>query len=201
MVKEGLRYFHLDDGGVRAEMVLRWLEERDELVLRADGRECYGMRLTDEGWEAFGELMPRALAEQDDLWLLEQMDVLAYWRPFEERAGPDGRVSELYYNKRDALVELCLSEFNIAYIRGLSYELLARGETHALVYRAAGAREARAECTSWEGTVVPLEQVVGGHRARHWPPPGDPGAWSLPAGVGCRHSIMAVNGIGRGRAG
>lgn len=199
MVNDGLRYFHLDDEGVRAEMVLRWLEERDELALRPDGRECYGRRLTDEGWDALGELMPRALADHDDLWLLEQLDVLAYWRPFELREGQDGTVSKLYYNKRDALIELSLREFNVAYIRGLSYELLARGESHALVYRAGGAPEARSECASWEGTLVPLEQVIGGHRARYWPPPGDAGAWSLPAGVGCRHSIMAVNGVGRRR--
>ena len=65
-------------------------------------------------------------------------------------------------NRPEALRRLCFGEFNIAYIRGLAHALIERGETHALIYRAADAAEPRGLCTSWEGQNVPLQQVIDG---------------------------------------
>jgi hypothetical protein len=187
----GLKYHHLDDPDVRTEMTARWEQERADLALEPDGRDCYGRRLTDAGWDHLGVVMPEALRERDDEWLCEEMSNPAFWRATETQWRRNGPVV-VNYNKRSALHQLCLGEFNVAYIRGLSYVLLSRGETHAVVYRAGEALEPRGECTAWEGTQVRLLDVLDGHRARYWPLPGDRTAWSLPTGVGCHHSIHAV---------
>jgi hypothetical protein len=179
-------------------MVMRWSAEWAELVDRPDRTECYGKALTDAGWEAFGDAMPRALEEQNDDWLYATMDRAACWATRLPRRGRGGRGWTTYaVNRPEHLRRLCFGEFNIAYIRGLAHALGDRGETHAVVYRAGDAAEPRADCTAWEGTQVPLSQVIAGHRARYWPPPGDPSAWSLPTGVNCHHSIHAVGADAR----
>ena len=189
----GLRYFHLDDPDVRAAMTAHWSSEWEALTDLPNRADCFGKALTDAGWEAYGIAMPLALAERDDDWLLLQMDERHYWQERLPRRGRGGVGWTTYAVNRDEhLRRLCFGEFNVAYIRGLAYALLERGETQALVYRAGDAAEPRAECTRWEGSTVPLDQVIAGHRARYWPPPGDPSAWSLPTGVNCHHSIRAV---------
>jgi len=188
----GLTYQHLDDPGVRAEMLTRWQAERLELDALPDGRNCYGRRLTDAGWEAFGRAMPEAIAYYDDEWLAREMSSPAYWRPFDLRRRRNGGASHVNYNKADALAQLANGEFNVAYIHGLARTLQASGDTHCMVIRAGGAAEPRAECSSWENTMVPLQQVIAGHRARYWPRPGNPTAWSLPSGPSCHHTIRAV---------
>jgi hypothetical protein len=193
----GLRFFHLNERDVRAAMVLLWSAEWADLVDSPDRGNCYGKALTDEGWAAFDEGMPKALDEYDDDWLYDRMDHSAYWQARLPRRGRGGGLTTYAVNRGEALRRLCFGEFNIAYIRGLAHALRERGETHAIVYRAGDASEQRAECTSWEGTAVPLQQVIDGHRARYWPPPGDHSVWSLPAGVNCHHSIHAVDATPR----
>jgi hypothetical protein len=189
----GLRLLHLGEPDVREAMVLHWSAEWSQLVDRPDRRECYGKALTDEGWDVFGDVMPEALAEHDDDWLYDRMDHAAYWVTRLPRRGRGGHGWTTYaVNRPEHLRRLCLGEFNVAYVRGLAQALLQRGETHAEIYRAGDAVEPRSECSSWEGSPVPLQQIIGGHRARYWPPPGDPGAWSLPTGVNCHHSIRVV---------
>jgi hypothetical protein len=189
----GLRYLHLDERDVREAMVLLWSAEWGELGDSPDRTDCYGKALTEEGWQAYSDVMPRALDEHDDDWLYAAMDRPAYWHDRLPRRRRGGRGWTTYaVNRSEQLRRLCFGEFNIAYIHGLAHALRDRGETHAIVYRAGEAAEERAECTAWEGTLVPLKQIIDGHRARYWPPPGDPSAWSLPSGVNCHHSIHAV---------
>lgn len=184
----GRIYHHLDEAGVRDAMLTAWEEEREELAASGLERDCYGKDLTDAGWQAFLVAMPVALKEQTDIWLSEQMDIPTYWQP--ERWDKRGRW--VNYNKAQALEILCAGEFNIAYIRGLARTLHAEGQTECEVYRAGTALEERRECSEWEGETFPIQQVLDGHRARYWPPPGDKTAWSLPTGVGCHHSICRI---------
>jgi hypothetical protein len=189
----GLLLYHLHEADVRAAMVSLWSEEWGELAERADRGECYGKALTELGWQSYGDAMPEALAEYDDEWLYRRMDRSEYWVPSLPRRLPRGRGwTTRRVNRQEALRQLCYGEFNVAYIRGLAHALQDRGDTHAVVYRAGEAAEPRAECSAWEGEHVPLGQVIAGHRARYWPPPGDRTAWSLPTGVNCHHSIHAV---------
>lgn len=114
------------------------------------------------------------------------------WQPFSTRQKPRGRsVSQVRVNAAHHSRLLAETELDTAYVRGFAHALLDRGESHAVVYRAGSAGEPRRECSSWEGSLVPLATVIAGHRARYWPPPGDATSWSIPPGPGCHHSICA----------
>jgi hypothetical protein len=183
---------HLQEPDVRAAMIGAWLEEWDELEAGGRRQECYGKRLTPEGWAAFADAMPTALMSHDEDWLIDRMQSASHWNPYELRRVRGGGVRAVNYNKRAAVHQLCVDEFNIAYVRGLARALLSRGDTHATVYRAGLAAEPRAECSAWEGQLVPLERVLNGHRARCFPPPGVRSAWSIPSGPNCHHSLRAA---------
>jgi hypothetical protein len=181
----GLIYHHLGEEAVRKSMLAAWQEERQELMAEGMERDCYGKDLTDAGWAVFLEAMPTALEEQTDVWLAAQMDAADYWQP--QRWDKRGRW--VNYSKPYALEILCIGEFNIAYIRGLARALRAEGQEECEIYRAGEAIEKDRECTAWEGQLFPVQQLLDGHRARYWPPPGDGNAWSLPTQPGCHHSI------------
>ena len=87
---------------------------------------------------------------------------------------------------------LCVSEFNIAYIRGLARTLQSEGEEQCEIFRAGSAMENDRECSAWEGKAFSVQQLIDGHRARYWPPPGDRRVWSLPTQPGCHHSICRI---------
>lgn len=189
----GLQYHHLHESDVRAQMLDAWREEWADLSANWPREQRpYGKQLTSAGWAAFEQVMPEALASKDDDWLASEMKPAAYWLDRSPRKTKSG-VTMINYNKRDALERLCFDEFNIAYIRGLALALLARKETTCLVYRANPAYKPRAECASWEGQTFPLANVVAGHRARYFPPPGEQTAFSVPTGPHCHHSIRAVS--------
>jgi hypothetical protein len=189
----GFQYHHLEDADVRQTMVELWSAEWEDMHSSGHPRGCYGKQLTDEGWENYGSVMPVALSEQDDDWLRAEMADPAFWMPKYPRRKPKGGFTMVEYNKRDALERLCFGEFNIAYIRGLATTLLVRGETECIVYRADLAYEPRGECSEWEGEQFPLQDVVDGHRIRYWPlGQGQQGAFSIPTGPNCHHSIHAV---------
>ena len=183
----GLQYHDLSDATVRARMEQEWSIEWAHLLDAYGPRECYGKQLSDAGWKAFGELMPKALLEHDDDWLAETMDHHSFWESHLWR-----RAKPVEYDRIDAIEKLCVGEFNIAYIRGLALTLLDEGEEQCIVYRAGGAAEQRGECTSWEESPVSLQQVVDGHRIRYHPAPGDRMAFSIPTGPHCHHSIRGI---------
>ncbi|HET7509686.1 MAG TPA: hypothetical protein VFJ65_05485 [Solirubrobacterales bacterium] len=185
---EGLTYHHLEEKDVRKTMLASWEKERQQMIASEQERGCYGKDLNEDGWQAFLEAMPVALEKETDTWLAAQMQEIDYWQP--ERWDKRGRW--VRYSKEQALEILCIGEFNIAYIRGLALTLQAEGEEECQIYRAGTALEKRRECTEWEGQQFPVQQVLDGHRARYWPPPGNPNAWSLPTGPGCHHSICRV---------
>ncbi|MDQ2851068.1 MAG: hypothetical protein M3Y49_10105 [Actinomycetota bacterium] len=188
----GFRYDHLGDADVRSAMVAGWSAERADLLARWPRDQCYGKLLTDEGWAAYEVAMPKGLGAHDDEWLLAEMSAAEYWMAKSPRQTKNV-VTMVNYNKQNALERLVYSEFNIAYIHGLAETLLARGETECVVYRAGFADEPRSECAQWEGQTFLLNDVLAGHRARYFPPPGNPHAWSVPSVANCHHSIRATS--------
>lgn len=189
----GFQYHHLDDPDVRTEMVTLWAEEDRMLVAGDRRRDCYGKDLVEAGWAAWQVVMPEALAAQDEEWLIERMLDPGYWRETRSPKKPGHKPSKV--SPKWASKMLCANEFNIAYVRGLATALLARGETECVVYRADIASDPRCECTEWEGGRFPLQQVLDGHRARYWPDDSNPGAFSVPSGVNCHHSIHALGAV------
>jgi hypothetical protein len=174
--------------------VQAWSEEWAQLEAEHRRGECYGRRLSHDGWEAWAAAMPFALDRHDDTWLIAQMDNAQYWRPSQRyRSLRTGRIATIHFNLHEALRELCIGEFNTAYVRGLTRALLDRGEIDCVVYQAGHDAGARcAQCTAWENEAVPLLIVLEGHRARYWPRPGSPDALSVPCGPDCHHTICAV---------
>lgn len=189
--KVGFQYHHLQDSEVRDAMVAHWLAEYRVLSDEGSLDQCYGKQLTPTGWSVLETAMPEALRSHDDDWLVAEMSSPEYWMSSSPRRTKSG-VTMVSYNKRDALERLVFGEFNIAYIRGLAYVLVSRGESGCLIYRANPAYEPRGECSTWEGQQFPLSDVISGHRARYYPPPGDRTRWSVPAGPNCHHSIRSV---------
>jgi hypothetical protein len=39
---------------------------------------------------------------------------------------------------------------------------------------------------------VTVREIHDGHRARYWPAPGNPGAFSIPFAPGCHHTIRRI---------
>lgn len=187
----GFTYFHLGDPGVRQAMLDAWRSEWAELSANWPRGSCYGKQLTDDGWDEYERSMPEALAERDDDSLLQRMNSAGHWLPTLSRRTNSG-VTQVNYDKQDALEKLTFGEFNIAYIRGLALTLRGRGEVSCVVYRADAAYVPRSECSAWEDQEFPLADVLAGHRVRYFPPPGDRHAWSVPSGPNCHHSIRAV---------
>lgn len=187
-------YHHLDDRDVRAAMVDCWRAENDDLVASGLRSDCYGADLVEVGWREWETAMPEALANRDDDWLVEQMLDPSFWRSHRPRKLKSGGYSQSRVSPSWASKLLCLGEFNIAYVRGLSEVLLGRGETECIVYRASDAAEPRCECTAWEERRFPLQNIANGHRARYWPLEScDPSAFSVPSGFNCHHSIRAAD--------
>lgn len=188
----GLTYHHLGDEEVRQQMAALWRAEGAELA-RSYPRDKwpYGKLLSDEGWEAYGKIMPTALLEFDDTWLESQMASGQYWLEKLPRRKPKGGVTLVEYDKADAIRRLAVGEFNTAYVRALATVLLGRGATRCMVYRAGPAVEQRlAYCTGLEGSELPLQQVLNAHRAYF--PERRPSAQPIPSGPHCHHSIRAV---------
>lgn len=86
---------------------------------------------------------------------------------------------------------LATSEFNTAYVRGLSARLLREGVEYVEIYRAAPAVWQPGVCSIHEGQIVRTSGVYDGHRAAYWPVVDDD-AFSVPFGAGCHHSIRRL---------
>jgi hypothetical protein len=175
-------------------VVSGWFEEREELLTSGMRERCYGAFLSEAGWEAFDRLMPEALEHHNDDWLVREMAPAHYWRAsYPKRRRGGGGYTTARINPGWASRMLSLTEFNTAYVRGLARSLVRRGVSECIVYRAGPAAEPRTDCSSWEGRRFELQQVLDGHRARYFPPPGNPVAFSVPTGPNCHHSIKSVS--------
>lgn len=125
----GFQYHHLDDPGVREEMLCLWREENEVLIADGNRAECYGADLIERGWDRWNEAMPDAIANHDDDWLWDQMHDPTLWRSRRPRRLKGGGYSQMRVNLKWACDLLCLGEFNIAYVRGVAHVLEAGGES------------------------------------------------------------------------
>jgi hypothetical protein len=149
-------------------------------------------RLSSRGLAAFPDMMRTAILAGNERTLIESLSGRGLWRELEMYSGRGGGPSFRRYSIPDAIEALALTEFNTWYVRGLAKRLMDEGQTHCQVYRANSARLDRGSCTVYEDKVVSLEEIHAGHRARYWPKPGNPSAFSIPAHPLCFHTIRRL---------
>jgi hypothetical protein len=130
--------------------------------------------LSAAGLAAFPGIMRNAIQSGNETTLYQALANPLLWQQT-DRGGR--RV-----NAQAAAERLAYTEFNTWYVRGLAARLIAEGVEHCEVYRAARADQPRCECAQYIGRLVPVLDVYNGHRARYWPAPGDPRAFSIPTG-------------------
>ena len=152
-------------------------------------------RLSPLGLEVFPERMKKAIMEGNEETLFEALSNPTYWLSSETWTR-EGVTRKRAVNPQKVAEFLARTEFNTWYVRGFARRLIEEGEEFCQVYRAAPAKIPRGECLRHESEIYKVEEVYRGHRARYWPPPGDPNAFSIPVGTNCHHAIRRVD-VGR----
>lgn len=179
-----MNYEELDDT-TRRHMVAEFeSEQRSANPFRSKA-------LCAAGHAAFPEAVRRALETGNEQSLFQSLHDPKYWEP-KEKYERNGVVRERQRNIRQAAERLALTEFSTWYVRGLAARLLGEGVEQCQVYRGAQPKWEPGECAQHEGMIVPVRTVYDGHRARYWPEPGNPDAFSIPFGPGCHHVIRTV---------
>lgn len=164
----------------------KWMLE-EFLVEEKSGNPYRSTRLSAVGLKIFPTEMKNAIQKGNEETLVKALSKPEYWKSSEPWAKGIRRINYI-----KAAEFLGRSEFNTWYVRGLARRLLEEGEEYCEVYRAAPAWEPRGECLKHEGKIYPVKKIYDGHRARYWPPPGNPLAFSIPVGTNCHHSIRRV---------
>ena len=177
----------LDDGITRGYMLQEFNIEQES------GNPYESKLLTAVGLEAFPKAMAEAIQYGNEETLSAALSNPKYWH-LEETRTRAGKLYRAKITPSKAAERLAQTEFNTWYVRGLAKKLLEEGEQFCQVYRAAPAWEPREECLSHEGKTYPVKDIYEGHRIRYWPPPGNPGALSIPAGPYCHHTIRRLTG-------
>lgn len=144
--------------------------------------------LTAVGVVAFDEAMQVAMTSGNEATLAASLLTAEYWNPEEEYIR-NGVLRTRRVNVGHAAGRLALTEFNTWYVRGLAARLMSEGVELCQAYRAAQPKWESADCCAHEGQVLAVRDVYAGHRARYWPPPGDPMRVSIPFGPSCHHTI------------
>lgn len=155
------------------------------------GNPYRSTRLSPAGLLAFPKLMVEAILRGNEETLAQALSNPQHWKPTEPYTR-SGVTRQRRINPIKAAEFLARTEFNTWYVRGLARRLLDEGEQYCQVYRAAPAWEPRAECLQHDGKIYSVQEIYDGHRARYWPPPGNPTALSIPVGTNCHHSIRRV---------
>jgi len=173
------------DGKTRKWMLEEFLSEEKS------GNPYRSSRLSSSGITIFPTEMEKAIRNGNEETLANALSKPAYWQPSEtyERGG---RNFIRRINPVKAAEFLACTEFNTWYVRGFARRLIEEGEEYCQVYRAAPAWKPRGECLQHEGKIYTVQEVYKGHRAKYWPPPGNPNAFSIPVGTNCHHSIRRV---------
>ncbi|HZP95229.1 MAG TPA: hypothetical protein VFC31_02680 [Candidatus Limnocylindria bacterium] len=135
-------------------------------------------------------LIREAIADGTEVTLGQALATPHYWRPTlsYERAGKT-HVREVNYV--DAANSLAVTEFNTWYVRGFARRLMDEDVKICEVYRAAEPAVFPGPCRQHEGQVYEVEVIYRGHRARYWPEV-DAGAFSIPYGPHCHHTIRRL---------
>jgi len=178
----GTRFFFPDLDEVTRDWILaEWEEEERVAPFR-------GAQLTTRGRSAFGTAMRSAIASGDEQSLFVDLASSDYWQSSGIRPDRYGRPQFYTINPEASARQLAITEFNTAYVHGLTRRLLEEDVAEVAVYRAAPAFVLRGECLEHEGSQYPTLLIYEGHRARYHPVP-RPGALSVPVGPNCHHSV------------
>lgn len=172
--------------GTTRDWMLRQFEAEE-----ASGNPSRSKALSPAGLDAFPDLMRNAIRTGNEVSLAADLNRPDYWDPTETYVR-NGVTRERKRNIAQAAQRLALTEFNTWYVAGLAHRLVDEGETEGQVYRAAEPKFEHASCSTHEGRVYSLADIIAGHRAGYWPEPGDPDRFSIPAGPGCHHTIRRV---------
>lgn len=123
-------------------------------------------RLTDEGAEAYPELLQEAIENHDDAWLADELRSHDYLHQVEERWKGEAELipARVPYIAADTLAE---SEFNRYYIRGLCARALAEGFSEVEVYRGKEVQEPRPASQAKIGKHFPARALLGDLRRAH----------------------------------
>ena len=179
-------YFEELTDETRAVMLREFeAEQREENPYRSN-------RLSDAGLEVFPGAMRNAIVTGNEESLEDELIEPDFWWEWEtyERGGV---THERQINFEAAARSLAITEFNTWYVRGLAKRLIDEGLESCEVYRAEDARERYGGCPLDEGSLLSLEEVYDGHRARYWPWPGNPDALSIPAHPNCHYTIRRTS--------
>lgn len=169
----------------------KWMLE-EFLNEEKSGKPYRSARLSEEGLEIFSKEFEKAIREGNEETLAQALSNPKYWRPTETYVR-SGRSHSRQINPIKAAEFLAKTEFNTWYTRGIARKLLEEGEEDCQIIRVAEAWEPREECLIHEGKICKVLDIYEGHRVRYWPPPGNPSAFSIPAGTNCHHSIRRLH--------
>jgi len=167
-------------------MDFRDLDEttRRHMVEALEEDEAAGVRwsrlLNGRGLELYPQLMREAIRGGNEETLEAALTDGSLWR---ERDGGGKRVPVKASSR-----QLAVTEFGIMYTRGLCRRLKAEGETQCRIYRAGRGARMCHECTSWEGKLVDIDELLSNHRRYGGPGP------RVPRGPNCHHSICRAPG-------
>lgn len=161
----------------------------------ASGKAYRGRNLSAAGRTAFPALMREALKTGNEETLASALANPSQWNPTEVYVR-DGVPRTRSVNTNQAAERLAVTEFNTWYVRGLAKRLMDEGVKQCQVYRAAEPKWEPGECSMHEGQIYSVEDIYRGHRARYWPEPGNPAAFSIPAEANCHHTIRRTQQTG-----
>lgn len=136
--------------------------------------------LNERGLGLYPQAMREAIRHGDEETLEDALADPSIWKE-RDRAGR--RVSARAASRR-----LAITEFSRMYTRGLCRRLKAEGETKCRIYRAGQGDKMCYECTSWEGKLVEIDDLLANHRKDDGPGP------RVPHGPNCHHSVCRASG-------
>lgn len=146
--------------------------------------------LNPTGLSAFPDLMRQSIQHGDITSLTASLSDTSYWkstRTYYRQGKPiTQRIDPITSAQR-----LAHSEFTTWYTRGMARKLRDEGIAQCQVYRADSAAQPKCECTSLEGIAIAVDKIYDGHRAKYFPTP-NPGAFSIPSGPFCHHTIRRL---------
>lgn len=171
---------------------------REWMLLRFEAEEAGGTPFRSEvlspaGLTAWPTLMRNAITNPNgsEETLAAALNRPDYWNQTETYQR-NGAFHERNVNVAQAASRLATNEFNTWYVAGLAARLADEGVTDCKVYRAALPKWEPAGCSTHEGQIYPVAQIIAGHRIGYWPPPGFADELAIPAQPGCHHTITRI---------
>jgi hypothetical protein len=118
-----------------------------------------GDRLTQEGREAYPQLLIEAVTNNDDDWLANSLRAGGYIAVSELRRKPTGGYTSVKVPVT-AAATLAEGEFNRFYMRGLCLRAIEAGIDAVVVYRAKEVQQARPESEAMLNTTVSAKYLL-----------------------------------------